>query len=109
VLDGVKAGALGEHPAGKDPLHLAGELHLVHLDERCGARLLRRRAGVAHARRHLERAELHRVVDGNFQMRNPARDFVESGEDGDRVPDDFGRGPVRVKASGKRKRETGNA
>jgi len=33
VLDGVKAGALGEHPAGKDPLHLAGELHLVHLDE----------------------------------------------------------------------------
>jgi hypothetical protein len=33
VLDGVKAGTLGEHPAGKDPLHLAGELYFVHLDE----------------------------------------------------------------------------
>jgi hypothetical protein len=42
-------------------------------------------------------------------MRNPARDLVESGEDGDRVPDDLGRGRVRVKAGGKRKRETRNA
>jgi hypothetical protein len=102
VLDGVKAGALGEHPPGKDPLHLAGELHLIHLDERGGARLLRRRAGVAHPRRHLERAKFHRVVDGNLEMRNPSRDLVESGEDGNRVLDDFGRGRARVKARGKR-------
>jgi hypothetical protein len=33
VLDRVKAGALGEHPAGEDALQLAGELHLVNLDE----------------------------------------------------------------------------
>jgi len=33
VLDRVKAGAFGEHPAGEDPLHLAGELHLVDLDK----------------------------------------------------------------------------
>jgi hypothetical protein len=33
VLDGVKAGAFCEHPAGKDPLHLAGELHFIHFDE----------------------------------------------------------------------------
>jgi hypothetical protein len=33
MLHGVKAGALGEHPAREDPLLLAVELHLVHLDE----------------------------------------------------------------------------
>jgi hypothetical protein len=33
VLDRVKAGALGEHPAGENALHLAGQLHLIDLDE----------------------------------------------------------------------------
>jgi hypothetical protein len=33
VFDGVKSRALGEHPTGEDALHLAGELHLVDLDE----------------------------------------------------------------------------
>jgi len=33
VLDRVKAGAFGEHPAGEDALHLSRELHLVDLDE----------------------------------------------------------------------------
>jgi hypothetical protein len=33
MLDGVKTGTLGEHPTGKDPLHLAGELHFIHLHE----------------------------------------------------------------------------
>jgi len=33
VLHGVKAGAIGEHPAGKDALDLSGELDLVNLDE----------------------------------------------------------------------------
>jgi hypothetical protein len=102
VLHGVKAGTLGEHPARKDPLHLAGKLHFVNLDEGGGARLLRRRAAVAHPRRHLERAEFHRVVDGNFQMRNPPGDLVQSGEDGDRVLDDFSRGGARVKQQGER-------
>jgi len=33
MLDGVKPWALGEHPAGKDPLLLARQLNLVDLDE----------------------------------------------------------------------------
>jgi len=33
MLDGVKPGALGEHPAGEDPLLLARQLDLVDLDE----------------------------------------------------------------------------
>ena len=68
MLDGVKAGAFGEHPAGEDTLHLAGELHLVNLDEGCGVRLLGRRTGVAHPRRHFEGAELDGLVDGNLEM-----------------------------------------
>jgi hypothetical protein len=35
-------------------------------------------------------------------MRDPPGDLVESGEDGDRVLDDLGRGRARVKARGKR-------
>jgi len=33
MLDGVKAWALGEHPAGKDPLDLARQFGLIDLDE----------------------------------------------------------------------------
>jgi len=33
VLDRVKAGAFSEHPASEDALHLAGELHLIDLNE----------------------------------------------------------------------------
>jgi len=44
VLDRVKAGALGEHPAGEDPLHLARQLDLVDLDEGGGVGRLGRRA-----------------------------------------------------------------
>jgi hypothetical protein len=29
----MKAGTLGKHPAGENALHLAGQLHLVDLDE----------------------------------------------------------------------------
>jgi hypothetical protein len=97
----VKAGAFGEHPPGKDPLHLARELLLIDLDEGRGAGLFRRRARVADPRRHLERAKFDRVVDRNLKMRDPARDLVEGGEDRDRIPDDFGRGPARRKASSK--------
>jgi len=34
MLHGVKPGAVGEHPTGKDALNVAVELDLVHLDER---------------------------------------------------------------------------
>jgi hypothetical protein len=33
VLDGVKAGTLGKHPAREDALHVAGERHFVDFDE----------------------------------------------------------------------------
>jgi hypothetical protein len=33
VLNGVKAGAVGKHPAGEDALDLAVERYLVNLDE----------------------------------------------------------------------------
>ena len=89
VLDGVKAGALGEHPAGEDALHLAGQLHLVDLDEGCGVRRLGRRTRVADPRRHFERAELDRLVHGNLEMGDAARHLVERGEHRDRVLDDF--------------------
>jgi hypothetical protein len=85
VLDGVKAGALGEHPAGEDALLLAGQLGLVHFDEGCSIRRLRRRARVADARRHLERAEGDGLIDRHFEMRDAARHLVECGEHRDRI------------------------
>jgi hypothetical protein len=90
MLDGVKPGAFGEHPAGKDPLLLAAELDLVHLDERGGVGCLGGRAGIADPWRHLQSAELHRLIDGNLEMRDPPRDLVEGGEHGDLVLDDLG-------------------
>jgi hypothetical protein len=33
MLHGVKAGAIGEHPAGKDALDISVEPDLVNLDE----------------------------------------------------------------------------
>jgi hypothetical protein len=86
----VKAGAVGEHPAGKDTLDLSGELELVNLDEGVGVRRLGWRPGVANPRRHFQRAELHRLIDRNFQMRDAPRHFVEGGKHGDLVLDGFG-------------------
>ena len=90
MLHGVKAGAIGEHPAGKDALDLSGELDLVNLDEGVGVRRLGWRPGVANPRRHFQRAELHRLIDRNFQMRDAPRHLVESGKLGDLVLDGFG-------------------
>jgi hypothetical protein len=87
VLHGVKPRAIGEHPAGEDPLDIAVQLDLVHLDEGGGMRRLGRRAGVAHPRRHLEGAELHGLVYRDFEMRDAPRHLVEGGEDGDRILD----------------------
>jgi hypothetical protein len=90
VLDGVKAWTVGEHPAGKDALDLSGELDLVNLDERCRMGRLGGWAAIADPRRHFERAELHRLIDRDFQMRNAPRYLVESGKHGDLVLDDVG-------------------
>jgi hypothetical protein len=90
MLHRVKAGAIGEHPAGEDALDLSGELDLVNLDERVGVWRLGWRPGVANPRRHFQGAELHRLIDRNFQMRDAPRYLVESGKHGDLVLDGFG-------------------
>jgi len=95
MLHGVKAGALGKHPAREDPLLLAVELHLVHLDERGGVRRLRGRSAVAGARRHLQRAELDRLADGDLEMRDAACHLVEGGKLGNRILDDLGLSETR--------------
>ena len=69
MLDRVQARAGGEHPAGEDALDLALQRHLVDFDEGVGVRRLGRRARVAHARRHLQRAELHGLVDRRRRTR----------------------------------------
>ena len=100
MLDGVKAGALGEHPAGENALHLAIELDLVDLDEGGGVRRLGRRPAIADARRHFQGAELHGLIDRNFEMRDAARHFVERGEDGDRILDLVREGEPRRQGDG---------
>jgi hypothetical protein len=115
VLDGVKAGAFGEHPAGKDTLHLAGELHLVDLDEGGGIRGLGRRSRVADPRRHFQRAECDGLVHGNFEMRDAARHLVERGEHRDRVLEGFRRSQIHLEpgrqseGGDKKHRRTGQA
>lgn len=88
----MKAWALGEHPTGKNALDVAVELDLVHLDEGGGVGRLGRRPRIANTRRHLQRAKLHRLVDWDLEMRDTARDLVESGEHGDLVLDLLGVG-----------------
>jgi hypothetical protein len=98
VLHGVKARTLGEHPASEDSLDLSRQLHLVNLDEGgCVWRLGRRRR-IAHSRRHLQRAELNRLVDRNLEMGNAPRNLVEGGEHGDRVLDRLGQSEARRSA-----------
>jgi hypothetical protein len=104
VLDGVKAGAFGEHPAGKDTLHLASELHLVDLDEGGGIRGLGRRSRVADPRRHFQRAERHGLVHGNLEMRDAARHLVERGEHRDRVLERFRRSQIHLEPGRQRER-----
>ena len=102
VLDRVKAGALGEHPAGEDALHLAGELGLIHLDEGVGMGRLGGGPRVAHPRRHLQRAELHGLIDRYLQMRDAARHLVQRGEHGNRILDLLGE---RVRREPERQQE----
>jgi len=112
VLDGVKAGALGKHPASEDPLHLARQLDLVDLDEGRGVRRIGRRARVAHPRRHLKSAELDGLIYRDLQVRDASRHLVEGGEHGDRVLDRFGgreacRGPAGHRESHQQEGKSG--
>jgi len=108
VLDGVKTGTLGEHPAGENALHLAGQLHLVDLDEGRGVGRFGRRTGIADPRRHLERAELDRLVDGNLEMGDAPGHLVEGGEHRDRVFDDLGSGDLGGRAEGQHQAHAGH-
>jgi hypothetical protein len=102
MLHGVKAGTLGKHPARENALHFASQRHLVDLDEGGRIRGLGRRPGVADARRYFERAELHRLIQGNFEMRDAPRHLVERGEHGDLVLDDLGVSCARTEPKGDR-------
>ena len=90
MLDGIEAGALGEHPAGEDAADLAIERDLVDLHERISLRFLRLRAGIADTRRHLQGAELYRLVDVDIESDDAPSDLVEAGELGDRIADPLG-------------------
>jgi hypothetical protein len=90
MLHSVKAGAVGKHPTGKDPLDVAVELDLVDLDERRGVRRFRGRPRVADPRRDLERTELLRLIDGDLERPDAARHLVEGREHRNRVLDFFG-------------------
>jgi hypothetical protein len=90
VLNGVKARALGEHPAGEDPLDLTRQLGLVDLDERGRVRALGRRGRIADPRRHFERAELDRLINRDLEMGDAACHLVERREHRDRVLDRLG-------------------
>jgi hypothetical protein len=98
VLDCVKAGALGKHPAGKDPLHLAGQLDFIHFNKRCRVRRLGRRSRVADPRRDLERAKFDGLIHGNLEMRDATRHLVQCREHSDRIFDRVGLSEFRKRA-----------
>ena len=85
MLDGVEARAFGKHPAGEDAPDLAVERDLVDLDEGVGLRLLFLGPRIADARRHLQCAELDRLVDIDVEGDDAAGDLVDAGELGHRV------------------------
>ncbi len=107
MLDAVQAGAVGEHPAGKDPLLLLLVVDLVDLGEGVGVRRIGRRARIADARRHLQRAELHRLVQRDLEGDDAAGDLVEPVEHRDRIGDLVGvsrRGEKAERANERRRR-----
>ena len=78
MLDRVQARARGKHPAAEDALDLALQRQLVHFDEAVGGRRLGRRPRIAGARRHLERAETHGLVDCHIEADDAAGDLIEA-------------------------------
>ena len=87
MLDAVQARRVGEHPARENALGLLLLVDFVDLGEGVGLRRIGRRAGIADARRDLQRAELHRLVDRHFERDDAAGDLVEAVEDGDGIAD----------------------
>ena len=87
MLDAVQARTVGEHPARENALDLLLLVDFVDLGEGVGLRRIGRRAGIADARRDLQGAELHRLVDRHFERNDAAGDLVEAVEDGDRIAD----------------------
>ncbi len=92
MLDAMKAGARREHPAGEQPIEGVLFRDLVDLDEDVGARRLGRRPREADARRDLQRAELHGLVDGDFERNDAPGDLVEALEHRGRMLDPIGAG-----------------
>ena len=87
MLDPVQPGAVGEHPAGKDPLDRFLLVDLVDLGEDVGLRLIGRRARIANAGRDLQRAELNRLVERDLERDDSAGDLVEAVEHRGRIGD----------------------
>lgn len=85
VLYRIEAGALGKHPTGEDAFLVAIEQYLVDFDKRGGLRRLGRWAGKANARRYLQCAEFHRLIEGHFEAGNARGDLVEGGKYGNAV------------------------
>ncbi len=83
----IEAGAVSEHPPGENPANFAIKGDFVNFDECVRLRRRRVRTRVAHARRKLQRAELHCLVDINVEGGDAAGDLIEAGEDGDRIGD----------------------
>src|SRR5664279_795255 len=81
MLDSVEARAIGEHPAGKDPLIRLVDVDLVDLGEHVGLRRLGRGAGIADAGGNLQRAELNGFVGRDLKRNDAPGDLVEAGED----------------------------
>ena len=85
MLDCVQAGTGRKHPAGEDTLDFALQRHFVDFDKGVGVRRLGRRPRITHARRHLQRTELHGLVDGDVERDDAAGDLVEAGEHRGRI------------------------
>ena len=80
MLDAGQPRARREHPARKNPLHLALQRDLVDLDEGVGVGGFRGGARVAGLRLHPQRAELHGLGHVHVELDDAAGDLVESGE-----------------------------
>src|ERR1700722_2881989 len=78
MLDTVQAGARREHPARKNPLHLALQRNLIDLDKSVGVGGLGGRARIAGVGLHAQRAELDRLADVFVEIDDAARDLVEA-------------------------------
>ena len=80
MLDAVQAGARREHPAGKDPLHLALQRDLVDLDKGVGVGGFGRRPRVAGVGLDPQRAELNGLADILVEIDDAPGDLVEAGK-----------------------------